>query len=72
MILWYKKYSSILRASVITALEYKANSMVGLFAILSGLLVEYLIWSMVYSSENTGQTIQGITCLLYTSPSPRD
>ena len=61
MILWYKKYSSILRASVITALEYKANSMVGLFAILSGLLVEYLIWSMVYSSENTGQTIQGIT-----------
>ena len=61
MILWYKKYSSILRASVITALEYKANSLVGLFAILSGLLVEYLIWSMVYSSESTGQTINGLT-----------
>ena len=61
MILWYKKYSSILRASVITALEYKANSMVGLFAILSGLLVEYLIWSMVYASENIGQTIEGLT-----------
>ncbi len=61
MILWYKKYSSILRASIITALEYKANSMVGLFAILSGLLVEYLIWSMVYASETTAQTIQGLT-----------
>ena len=61
MILWYKKYSSILRASVITALEYKANSMVGLFAILSGLLVEYLIWSMVYASESTGNTISGLT-----------
>ena len=53
MILWYKKYSSILRASIITALEYKANSMVGLFAILSGLLVEYLIWSMVYETQTT-------------------
>ena len=61
MILWFRKYSSILRASVITALEYKANSMVGLFAILSGLLVEYLIWSMVYASENIGQTIEGLT-----------
>tara|TARA_B100000674_G_C37793270_1_gene892822 strand:- start:158 stop:985 length:828 start_codon:yes stop_codon:yes gene_type:complete len=61
MILWYKKYSSILRASIITALEYKANSMVGLFAILSGLLVEYLIWSMVYSSQATGHTIDGLT-----------
>ena len=61
MILWYKKYSSILRASIITALEYKANSMVGLFAILSGLLVEYLIWSMVYASETTTKTIQGLT-----------
>ena len=61
MILWFRKYSSILRASVITALEYKANSMVGLFAILSGLLVEYLIWSMVYASENIGRSIEGLT-----------
>ena len=51
MIIWFKKYSSILRASVITALEYKANSIVGLFAIFTGLLIEYLVWSMVYQSE---------------------
>ena len=40
MITWFKKYSSILRASIITALEYKANSIVGLFAIFTGLLIE--------------------------------
>ena len=56
---WFKKYSSILRASIITALEYKANSIVGLFAILSGLLIEYLIWSMVYESKSIGYTIDG-------------
>jgi ABC-2 type transport system permease protein len=61
MITWFKKYSSILRASIITALEYKANSIVGLFAILSGLLIEYLIWSMIYSSENSAYTIDGWT-----------
>ena len=61
MITWYKKYSSILRASIITALEYKANSIVGLFAIFTGLFIEYLIWSMVYASENTAYTIDGWT-----------
>ena len=61
MITWYKKYSSILRASIITALEYKANSIVGLFAIFTGLFIEYLIWSMIYSSENTAYTIDGWT-----------
>ena len=62
MITWFKKYSSILRASVITALEYKANSIVGLFAIFTGLLIEYLIWSMIYGVENTSSySIDGWT-----------
>tara|TARA_B110000263_G_C15254045_1_gene485563 strand:+ start:422 stop:1237 length:816 start_codon:yes stop_codon:yes gene_type:complete len=61
MFSWFKKYNSILRASIITALEYKANSIVGLFAILSGLLIEYLIWSMIYASESTTYTIDGWT-----------
>ena len=61
MIKWFKKYSSILRASIITALEYKANSIVGLFAIFSGLLIEYLIWSMIYSSNGPESSIQGLT-----------
>jgi len=57
MITWYKKYSSILRASIITALEYKANSIVGLFAIFTGLLIEYLIWDMIYVPSNFIHTI---------------
>ena len=62
MITWFKKYNSILRASVITALEYKANSIVGLFAIFTGLLIEYLIWSMIYGVENTSSySIDGWT-----------
>ena len=62
MFIWFKKYSSILRASVITALEYKANSIVGLFAIFTGLLIEYLIWSMVYGAENNSSySIDGWT-----------
>ena len=52
MITWYKKYSSILRASIIMALEYKASSIVGLFAIFTGLLIEYLVWDMIYSPSN--------------------
>jgi len=61
MITWFKKYSSILRASIITALEYKANSIVGLFAVFTGLLIEYLIWSMVYNSQGTSYSIDGWT-----------
>ena len=59
MFTWYKKYSSILRASIITALEYKANSVVGLFAICTGLLIEYLVWSMVYESQGNVDSIDG-------------
>jgi len=59
MITWFNKYSSILRASVITALEYKVNSIVGLFAIFTGLLIEYLIWSMIYSQQSADYTIDG-------------
>ena len=61
MLTWFRKYSSILRASIITALEYKANSVVGLFAILTGLFIEYLIWSMIYTSEGEAYTIDGWT-----------
>tara|TARA_B100002052_G_scaffold298650_1_gene332833 strand:- start:53 stop:859 length:807 start_codon:yes stop_codon:yes gene_type:complete len=53
MLIWFRKYGSILRASIITALEYKVNSIVGLFAIFTGLLIEYLIWSMVYETQTT-------------------
>ena len=36
------KYFSILRINWIHSLEYRANALIGLFAILSGLFIEYL------------------------------
>ena len=41
------------------ALEYKVNSIVGLFAICTGLLIEYLVWSMVYESQGSVNKIDG-------------
>ena len=37
--------------SWIQTLEYRANAVVGAFAILSGLLIEYLLLSKVFSDE---------------------
>ena len=47
-----KKYFSILRINWINALEYRGNALIGLFAILSGLFIEYQIWSLIFSSNN--------------------
>ena len=46
------KYFSILRINWIHALEYRANALIGLFAILSGLFIEYQIWSLIFSSKS--------------------
>ena len=35
----------------IQALEYKANLYVGIFAIFSGLFIEYLIWKQIFISR---------------------
>ena len=34
-------------------IEYRANALIGLFAILSGLFIEYQIWSLIFESNNT-------------------
>ena len=47
------KYFSILRINWINALEYSANALLGLFAILSGLFIEYQMWSLIFESNNT-------------------
>jgi ABC-2 type transport system permease protein len=47
-----KKYFSILRINWINALEYRANALIGLFAILSGLFIEYQIWTLIFDSNN--------------------
>ena len=46
------KYFSILRINWIHSLEYRANVLIGLFAILSGLFIEYQIWSLIFDSNN--------------------
>ena len=47
-----KKYLSILRINWINALEYRGNVLIGLFAILSGLFIEYQIWSLIFGVNN--------------------
>ena len=46
------KYFSILRINWIHSLEYRANALIGLFAILSGLFIEYQIWTLIFSENN--------------------
>ena len=44
-----------MRMTWIEALEYKANAIVGTFAIFSGLIIEYLIWTQVFESRGVEQ-----------------
>ena len=44
----------------IQALEYKANAIVGTFAIFSGLIIEFLIWRQVFLAQNISE-IKGFT-----------
>ena len=46
------KYFSILRINWVHSLEYRANALIGLFAIISGLFIEYQIWSLIFSTNN--------------------
>ena len=45
------KYISVLRMNWIQALEYRANALVGVIAILSGLFIEYQIWSLIFETK---------------------
>ena len=47
-----KKYSAVLKINWIQALEYRANAVVGVIAILSGLFIEYQIWNLIFESQN--------------------
>ena len=54
-----QKYYSVLKMSWIQTLEYRANALVGAFAIFSGLLIEYLLLSNVFKNEiQAGSPIQ--------------
>ena len=45
------KYYTVMRMTWIQALEYKANTIVGLFAVLSGVLIEYILWDRIYETR---------------------
>ena len=47
-----QKYLAVLRTNWIQALEYRANAVVGVIAIVSGLFIEYQIWSLIFKSQN--------------------
>ena len=57
---WLSKYFSVLKVTWIQTLEYKANAVVGLFAILSGILIEFMIWDRVFSASGK-DTINGFS-----------
>ena len=52
MIIINNKYVTVLRTNWIQALEYRANAVVGLLAIISGLFIEYQIWHLIFESKN--------------------
>ena len=53
-----KKYTAVLKINWIQALEYRANALVGIIAILSGLLIEYQIWNLIFTSQGL-ESIKG-------------
>ena len=61
-----KKYFSILRINWINTLEYRGNALIGLFAILSGLFIEYQIWSLIFESKNHSPIVMSGTSKLFT------
>ena len=54
------KYIAVLKINWIQALEYRANAIVGLIAIISGLMIEYQIWSLIFDSQQI-ESIRGFT-----------
>ncbi len=57
---WLKKYYAVVKVTWIQTLEYRANALVGIFAIFSGLLIEYLLWKRIFLTRNV-EIINGFT-----------
>ncbi len=54
------KYFGVIRMTWIQALEYKANSLVGTFAIISGVFIEYLLWKRIFLTQGISE-VNGFT-----------
>ncbi|NOZ08586.1 MAG: hypothetical protein GXO91_06885 [FCB group bacterium] len=65
------KYTAVIRLTWIQALEYKANSLVGTFAIVSGVFIEYLLWKRIFLtrgiSEINGFTFEDLMVYIFLS-----
>ncbi len=46
------RYFAVVRLTWIQALEYKANTLVGAFAIISGVFIEYLLWKRIFITRD--------------------
>ena len=57
---WLKKYFAVIKVTWIQTLEYRANALVGIFAILSGLLIEFVLWKQIFLTKNV-TIINGFT-----------
>ncbi|MFQ6609581.1 MAG: ABC transporter permease [Fidelibacterota bacterium] len=55
-----RKYVAVIRMTWIQSLEYKANIVVGTFAILSGVIIEYLLWKRIFITRGISE-IGGFT-----------
>ena len=54
------KYTAVMRMTWIQALEYKSNTIVGIFAIFTGILIEFLLWDRIYETRGL-EVINGYT-----------
>lgn len=54
------KYMAVVRLTWIQALEYKANTLVGAFAIVSGVFIEYLLWKRIFITRGI-EVLNGFT-----------
>ncbi len=58
--IWLQKYFAVVKVTWVQTLEYRANALVGIFAILSGLLIEYVLWERIFLTRGV-ETINGFT-----------
>ena len=57
---WISKYFAVIKVTWVQTLEYRANALVGIFAILSGLLIEFVLWKQIFLIRGV-ETINGFT-----------
>ena len=58
--IWLQKYFAVVKVTWVQTLEYRANALVGIFAILSGLLIEYVLWERIFLTRGI-EIINGFT-----------